>query len=94
MAQLPRVLLLHTGGTLGMEQGKHGALRPAAFVESLRERIPELWRIARLDLEIFSNVDSSEMNPELWQRLARRIHEALPAYEGVVVTHGDRKSVV
>lgn len=84
---LPRVLLLHTGGTLGMS-GRPGPLRPAAFAENLRERVPELWRIARLDLEIFSNVDSSDMNPAAWQGLARRIHERLPAYEGIVVTHG------
>jgi len=65
-----------------------GPLKPGAFVEALRDRIPELWRIARLDLEIHTNVDSSDISPELWQGLARRIYEKLPAYEGVVVTHG------
>lgn len=87
MSKLPRVLLLHTGGTLGMAGGP-GPLRPAAFAEELRDRVPELWEIARLELEIFANVDSSDMNPLLWQGLARRIHERLPAYEGIVVTHG------
>jgi len=87
MSGLPRVLLLHTGGTLGMV-GRPGPLRPADFVERLRERVPDLWRIAELDLEIFSNVDSSDMDPAMWQGLARRIHERLPAYEGIVVTHG------
>ncbi|WP_373046080.1 asparaginase [Vulgatibacter sp.] len=84
---LPKVLLLHTGGTLGMV-GRPGPLRPSDFAEQIRERVPELWRIARLDLEIFANVDSSDMSPDLWQGLARRIHERLPKYEGIVVTHG------
>ncbi len=65
-----------------------GPLKPAAFVEALRERVPELWRIARLELEIHSNVDSSDISPALWQGLARRIHERLPSVDGVVVTHG------
>lgn len=84
----PKVLLLHTGGTLGMTKGKHGPLRPGAFTESLRERVPELWRLADLELEIFCNVDSSEMQPELWQRLARRVYERLDDVDGVVITHG------
>ncbi|AKU90005.1 asparaginase [Vulgatibacter incomptus] len=65
-----------------------GPLRPSSFVEALRERVPELWRIARLELEIHSNVDSSDISPALWQTLARRIHERLSAFDGVVVTHG------
>lgn len=84
---LPRVLILHTGGTLGMAGGS-GPLRPAHFAERLRERIPELWQIARIDLEIFCNVDSSDLGPPLWQGLARRIFERLPRYAGIVVTHG------
>lgn len=71
-----------------MTGGRPGPLRPAAFAESLRDRVPELWSIARLDLEIFANVDSSDMSPELWQGLAKRIHERLPKYDGIVVTHG------
>lgn len=83
---MPSVLLLHTGGTLGMEGP--GPLRPGPFEEALRRRVPELWEIADLDLEIYANVDSSDMDPELWQGLARRIYERIGNYDGVVVTHG------
>jgi L-asparaginase len=88
MSQLPKVLLLHTGGTLGMEGSRPGPLRPGAFVEELRGKVPELWRIADLELEIVSNVDSSDMSPSLWQGLAKAIHERLDTCEGIVVTHG------
>lgn len=88
MSRLPKVLLLHTGGTLGMEGSRPGPLRPGAFVDELRVKVPELWRIADLELEIVSNVDSSDMSPELWQGLARRIHECLDGFDGIVVTHG------
>lgn len=83
---MPSVLLIHTGGTLGMEGP--GPLRPGPFEEALRRRVPELWEIADLELEIFANVDSSDIEPSLWQGLARRIHERIGDFDGVVVTHG------
>ncbi|HEX8536795.1 MAG TPA: L-asparaginase 1, partial [Cystobacter sp.] len=43
---MPRLLLLHTGGTLGMAGGRPSALRPAAFFKTLKARCPELFRLA------------------------------------------------
>lgn len=80
--------MIHTGGTLGMTGGRPGPLKPGHFEEALRERVPELWRIADIRFEIHANVDSSEIDPELWQSLARRIHARIADVEGVVVTHG------
>lgn len=85
---MPSVLLLHTGGTLGMDASRPGPLRPGPFEDALRRRVPELFEIADIDLEIFANVDSSDIDPGLWQGLARRIHERILDYDGVVVTHG------
>ncbi len=64
------------------------ALKPGAFFRTVKERVPELLKLAKLELELFSNVDSSEMQPELWTRLARLLHDKLPAFDGAVVTHG------
>jgi L-asparaginase len=82
------VLLLHTGGTLGMTGGRPETLRPAPFAEALRARVPELTELAHVELELFSNLDSSEVQPEAWVRLARRLHRRLPEVDGAVVTHG------
>jgi L-asparaginase len=82
------ILLLHTGGTLGMAGGRPEALRPAPFAEALRVRIPELAELAKVELELFSNVDSSEVQPEAWLHLARRLYQRLPEVDGAVVTHG------
>lgn len=82
------VLLLHTGGTLGMVGGRPQALRPAPFAEALRARVPELTELANIELELFSNLDSSEVQPEAWVRLAKRLHQRLPEVDGAVVTHG------
>jgi L-asparaginase len=85
---MPRILLLHTGGTLGMAGGRPSALRPAAFFKTLKSRCPELFRLADIELELFCNLDSSEMQPELWSRLAAHLHRRLPDFDGAVVTHG------
>jgi L-asparaginase len=85
---MPRLLLLHTGGTLGMAGGRPSALRPAAFFKTLKSRCPELFQLADIELELFCNLDSSEMQPELWSRLAAHLHRRLPDFDGAVVTHG------
>jgi L-asparaginase len=85
---MPRILLLHTGGTLGMAGGRPSALRPAAFFKTLKSRCPELFQLADIELELFSNLDSSEMQPELWSQLASHLHRRLPDFDGAVVTHG------
>ncbi|MGQ0504776.1 MAG: asparaginase [Myxococcaceae bacterium] len=85
---MARLLLLHTGGTLGMAGGKPSALRPAAFTRTLKTRAPELFSLADIELELFSNIDSCEMQPELWSKLAKHLHARLPQFDGAVVTHG------
>ncbi len=88
MADRKRILMLHTGGTLAMEGARPLPLRPADFARALSENVPELSRIAQVEFEVFSNIDSSDMRPDLWSRLAVHIQERLPDFHGVVVTHG------
>ena len=85
---MPRILLLHTGGTLGMAGTRPSALRPASFFRTLKSRAPELFDLADIDLDLACNIDSAEMQPEMWIRIARRLYERLPHYDGAVVTHG------
>ena len=82
MAKRPRILMLHTGGTLGMAGGRPSALRPAPFARTLRQRVPELAELADVRLELFSNLDSSEIQPESWVRLARVLAARLPEFDG------------
>lgn len=64
------------------------ALKPGAFFRTLRERVPELFQLADIELDLFSNHDSAEMQPELWTRMAVHLHRRLPQFDGAVVTHG------
>jgi L-asparaginase len=84
-AELPRVHLLATGGTIA--GGAGGSLR----AEDLARAVPELAGVAALTLEDFANIGSSRMTPEIQLRLARRVRELFGAGTppaGVVITHG------
>lgn len=83
---LPRVLVLTTGGTIASR-----AAGPMTDGASLVRAIPEVAKYARVQVEEFSRVGSSQMTPAHWLRLAQRINAVLrtdTALAGVVVTHG------
>ena len=85
-----KILLIYTGGTIGMKKDfATGALKAFNF-SKLLQRIPEL---KLLDCEIetiaFDNpIDSSNMNPEKWIQLATIIEENYTSFDGFVVLHG------
>lgn len=92
------VVVLHTGGTLGMVARPDGAFVPrrGALAHSLAA-LPELRdaRLPRLRLEEFDPLlDSSDMRPRDWQQMADRVAAAFtgsdqhPRADGVVVLHG------
>ena len=86
----PRILMIYTGGTIGMkENAETGALEPFDF-NHLLENVP---RIKRLDYNIesyqFANpIDSSAMEPSHWEQIARVVEENYDKYDGFVVLHG------
>lgn len=85
-----KILLIHTGGTIGMSKDfKTGALKPFDF-SKLIKHIPEL---KQLDCEIKSisfekPIDSSNMSPVYWKNLAVLIEENYSKFDGFVVLHG------
>lgn len=86
----PHILLIYTGGTIGsFREPESGALKPLPFSD-IRQFIPEIEHLT-LDLEHISlpiPVDSSDMNPDLWVKLAEIIEQAYEKYDGFVVLHG------
>lgn len=86
----PKVLIIYTGGTIGMiNDPETGALKPFDF-ESLYASIPELKQFD-YELDTYSveePIDSSDMNPQLWGDIANTIFENYANYTGFVVLHG------
>lgn len=86
---MKKVLLLHTGGTVGMRPRQPDeVLAPGEFGPTLRELVPELSRVAEIEARVLFNLDSTDLGPEHWLQLAQAIHATGSDYDGVVVTHG------
>lgn len=84
------ILLIYTGGTIGMNRNAStGALEPFNF-EHLLANVPELTRFAtRISTARFEPpIDSSEMSPERWTKLAHIIADNYTIYDGFVILHG------
>lgn len=86
----PSVLLIYTGGTIGMiENPETGALEAFNF-DQLQENVPELkrfnYRIA--SYQFTPPIDSSDMQPVLWAKLVKIIHYNYNNFDGFVILHG------
>jgi L-asparaginase len=87
---MSKVLLIYTGGTIGMGcNAKTGALEPLRF-DQLSKQMPELEQIsADIDVHQFAPpIDSSDMTPRLWSHLVRIIADNYEQYDGFVILHG------
>ncbi|MFL1012420.1 asparaginase [Flavisericum labens] len=86
----PNILLIYTGGTIGMVKDfKTGSLRAFNF-KNLLKRIPELQLLdCNIETVSFENpIDSSNMNPEYWVQIAEIIEGNYTEFDGFVVLHG------
>lgn len=84
------ILLIYTGGTIGMiKDFETGALKAFNF-DQLLERIPELHLLdCTIDTYSFDEpIDSSDMNPEHWLTIAEVIEKNYDSFDGFVVLHG------
>lgn len=90
MTQKSALLLIYTGGTIGMKQDmKDLTLKPFDFSQILDE-VPEIRKFAfKIDTYSFEPpIDSSDVEPSLWQDLARLIKEKYEDYDGFIILHG------
>lgn len=85
-----RVLLIYTGGTIGMGQNPDtGVLEPLDF-NHLIKCLPEFSMLkTTVDAYQFTPpIDSSDMSPRLWSQLVRIISARYGQYDGFVILHG------
>lgn len=88
--QKSSILLIYTGGTIGMREDPQDlTLKPFDF-DQIMEEVPELSKFAfKLDSYTFDPlIDSSDVEPSLWQALAQLIKDKYDEYDGFVILHG------
>lgn len=84
------VLLIYTGGTIGMiENAETGTLENFNF-EQLQKHVPELQRFSfGIDTYQFDPpMDSSDMDPDAWRKLVQIISDNYEQYTGFIILHG------
>jgi L-asparaginase len=84
------ILIIYTGGTIGMVQCSHtGTLAPVKFRQILDE-VPELNKFNYNIKTVVLNpiIDSSNMNPSFWIKIARTIEKNYNDFDGFVILHG------
>lgn len=90
MLSKPNILLVYTGGTIGMMKDfETGALKAFNF-KKLLQKIPELKQLdCNIETISFEKpIDSSNMNPDKWVQIATIIEENYSNFDGFVVLHG------
>lgn len=84
------VLVIYTGGTIGMDYDPTGSfLVPFDFAQ-IMERVPELayFDFQITVLQLLNPIDSSDISPNHWLELAQIIEKFYDDYDGFVVLHG------
>ncbi|MCL2042028.1 MAG: asparaginase [Bacteroidales bacterium] len=88
--QTRAILVIYTGGTIGMDKNPKTGQLEAVGIDKLCQYIPELEKFHhRIDYQSISRqIDSSDMTPKIWQEVASIIEEEYDHYDGFVILHG------
>ena len=89
--QRPRVCILYTGGTIGMRKTPDGYQPAPGYLAAQMTVLNEFNSPSLPEYEIVEFeplLDSSNMRPEDWLKIARSVHQHYAAYDGFVVIHG------
>ena len=84
---MKHILLIATGGTIASAEDGNG-LSPALTGEELARSVPEIEGVCELDIVQPMNIDSTNMRPADWLRIAEVIRENYDTHDGFVVLHG------
>ncbi len=88
--ELPTIALVSTGGTIASTVDyRTGAVTARFDAEDVLRAVPDLAGRANYRGRVVANILSENMTPDIWQDLARAVHEEIEAgADGVVVMHG------
>ena len=86
MEQKKHLLLLTTGGTIASLSGREGLAPQQSGV--MEQELIQLRSYYDITVKDVMCLDSSNIRPEEWQRIATYIYELRSAYDGIVVSHG------
>ena len=85
-----KILLIYTGGTIGMKLDPETQLLKPFNFNQITQEVPEIKKFGyHIDAVSFDPlIDSSDVNPAFWIKLAEMIWDSYARYDGFVVLHG------
>lgn len=85
-----KILLIYTGGTIGMQKSKAGEPYTPFNFELIQKQFPELLRFScEIGVSSFHPpLDSSDVGPSVWVEIAKKIYENYNQFDGFVILHG------
>ena len=88
--QQASILLIYTGGTIGMIENPETGLLEVFDFQHLAENVPELKFLGHhVDTYQFDPpLDSSAMGPDSWMKIVKIIADTYQKYDGFVILHG------
>lgn len=81
------ILLIATGGTIASKRTENG-LAPLISSEELLAFVPAAKEFCTVDTKQILNIDSTNIQPEHWQIMAKTIQDNYDSYDGFVICHG------
>ena len=84
---MKKILLIATGGTIASKSGDLG-LKPSMSTSDMLDFVPEIRSFCSVDTIQVYNIDSTNVTPGHWVKLASTIQEYYDAYDGFVICHG------
>ncbi|ORT99836.1 L-asparaginase [Anaerovibrio sp. JC8] len=84
---MKKILLIATGGTIASVQTEKGMM-PGLDGEGLIEHVPALREICHIDTLELMKLDSTNIQPEHWVKMARTVEDQYDKYDGFVISHG------
>lgn len=81
------ILLITTGGTIASAESKNG-LVPTINSEELIKFVPEINKICNFKTLDLMNLDSTNVGPHEWHKIAESIEKNYSAFDGFIITHG------
>ena len=84
---MKKILLIATGGTIASQSNGQG-LEPQLGSQEILQFVPSVYELCAVDTLQLFNIDSTNMMPRHWVKIAAAIEENYDSYDGFIVLHG------
>lgn len=84
---MKKILMLATGGTIATLKTSEGKV-PQLTSQELLRTVPEIRTICQVETQQLFQLDSTNVHPRHWQKIAQAILDHYDGYDGFVTTHG------